>query len=116
MKPNNVCEICGYPMLKNIVTKHHLIPKQMRKNPNNKFDGNGTIKLHKLCHAMLHVFFDNKHLATELNTKSKLKSNMIVQRYIQFIRHSPTDFYIKSNYALTAVKEVKNKILSENNQ
>jgi len=111
IRQSNVCEICGYPMLKNIVTKHHLIPKQMRRNPNNKFNGNKTIRLHKLCHAMLHIFFNNKELATEYDTIAKLKANKTVQRYIKFIKNSPSDFYIRSEYALYAVKEVKDKVL-----
>lgn len=113
------CEICNLPMLKNTLTKHHLIPRQQRvKNNGVKIFGvaNHTIKVHKFCHAMIHIFFDNGQLANELNTKEKLKSNKIVQRYIQFIRHSPTTYYINSAFALGETNKIRKKILEESEQ
>jgi len=113
------CEICNLPMINNTVTKHHLIPRQQRLRHNGvKIFGvvNKTIKVHKFCHAMLHIFFDNEQLANEYNTKAKLKSNKIVQRYIRFIRHSPSLFYINSNFAMGEAEKIRKKIIEEAKQ
>jgi hypothetical protein len=95
-------------MMPDFVNKHHLIPKEERKKHGAKSFGvkNKTIRIHRFCHTMIHIFFDNKQLARKYNTLKQLKDSNIVKRYIEHINAGNWIFYINSKYAHTEAQSV----------
>jgi predicted HNH restriction endonuclease len=76
------CELCQREM--DHLTVHHLIPKQQTKRK--KLTPSSTINICSTCHKQIHVLFDNKHLAKELNTLSKLKDEPQMQKFLFWVR------------------------------
>ncbi|MFB2837685.1 MULTISPECIES: HNH endonuclease [Floridanema] len=76
------CELCERAMDK--LTVHHLIPRQSTKRK--KLDPGPTIDICSACHRQIHVLFDNKYLAQELNSKEKLKSDRQMQKFLAWVR------------------------------
>lgn len=74
------CQLCGRES--NKTEKHHLIPQ------NKKSD---TIIVCDQCGDQIHLLYDNKELATRLNTLEKLKSDDKITRYIKWIKSKPID-------------------------
>lgn len=75
------CQLCRRELER--LTVHHLIPRQMTKRQ--KVDSSPTINICSACHRQVHAFFDNKHLAQELNTLEKLRSEPKMQRFLAWI-------------------------------
>ncbi|NEP61291.1 MAG: hypothetical protein F6K31_30680 [Symploca sp. SIO2G7] len=76
------CELCERKMEK--LTIHHLIPRQSTKRK--KADPGPTINICSPCHRQIHVLFDNKHLARELNTLEKLRSEPQMQKFLSWVK------------------------------
>ncbi|NER19825.1 MAG: hypothetical protein F6J96_03600 [Symploca sp. SIO1C2] len=76
------CELCERKMEK--LTIHHLIPRQSTKRK--KADPGPTIRICSPCHRQIHVLFDNKHLARELNTLDKLRSEPQMEKFLSWVK------------------------------
>lgn len=76
------CELCEREMDK--LTLHHLVPRQHTKRK--KIDTSPTIEICSACHRQIHVLFDNKLLAKELNTLEKLKSTPQMEKFLNWVR------------------------------
>lgn len=72
------CALCNRSVER--LTLHHLIPKE--------HDGthDDTVPLCAPCHKQIHVLFDNKHLAHELNTVDKLRAEPAMARFLRWVR------------------------------
>ncbi len=80
------CELCDREM-KNL-TVHHLIPKQHTKRKN--LEISSTIDICSACHRQIHVLFDNKRLAKELNTIEALKTEPQMRKFLAWVRKQNT--------------------------
>ncbi|NEP14867.1 MAG: hypothetical protein F6K14_32760 [Symploca sp. SIO2C1] len=76
------CELCERKMEQ--LTIHHLIPRQSTKRK--KVKPGPTINICSACHRQIHSFFDNKHLARELNTLEKLRNEPQMQKFLSWIK------------------------------
>jgi hypothetical protein len=66
------------------LTVHHLVPRQNTKRK--KQDPGPTANICSACHRQIHVLFDNKLLALELNTLDKLKNEPQMQKFLVWVR------------------------------
>ena len=76
------CELCEREMER--LTLHHLVPRQSTKRK--KADPGSTINICSACHRQIHSFFDNKHLARELNTVEKLRNEPQMQKFLCWVK------------------------------
>ncbi|GAB4240926.1 MAG: hypothetical protein Kow0049_29150 [Stanieria sp.] len=76
------CQLCEREMER--LTVHHLIPRQHTKRK--KLASSPTIDICSACHKQIHVLFDNKKLAQELNTLSKLKDELQLQKFLAWVK------------------------------
>lgn len=76
------CQLCEREMER--LTVHHLIPRQNTKRK--KADPGPTINICSACHRQIHTFFENKHLAQELNTIDKLKNEPKMQNFLFWVK------------------------------
>lgn len=76
------CELCEREMEN--LTVHHLVPRQNTKRK--KLDPGPTIDICSACHRQVHVLFENKRLAQELNTKEKLRHEPQMQKFLSWVR------------------------------
>lgn len=81
------CQLCQREIEK--LTVHHLIPKQK------KGTHGPTIDICSACHRQIHTLFDNKRLATELNTLDKLQSEPQLQKFIAWVKKQKPDKRVK---------------------
>lgn len=81
------CELCEREM--DALTAHHLIPKQNTKRKNE--EPGPTIDICSACHRQIHSLFDNKHLAQELNTLEKLKTDSQMQKFVAWVKKQKPD-------------------------
>jgi len=83
-----ICDLCGR---EEIITSHHLIPKQVHsKNWCKKKFSRDEMKNRRAdlcgdCHSTVHRFFSHKELAIEYNTIEKLLMNEKVQKYVEWV-------------------------------
>lgn len=89
------CGICGREGESNFFEKHHLVPQ----NKDSDF-----IEVCHQCADQVHLIFDNKTLAKELNDIYKLKKDPRMKKYISWIKNKP----IESHFA-TATKKRKKR-------
>ena len=77
-----VCELCDRdcPQL----TVHHLIPRQYAKRK--KLDVGPMIDICPPCHKQIHALFDNKRLATELNSAELLRETPELEKFLSWVR------------------------------
>lgn len=81
------CELCEREMA--TLTAHHLIPRQ---NSRRKHEDPGpTIDICSACHRQIHILFENKRLAQELNTLEKLKDEPQMQKFISWVKKQKPD-------------------------
>ena len=83
-----ICPICNRPVPEAQKDAHHLVPKSK--------GGKTTEYLHRICHRQIHALFTETELAVQLNTAIALQEHPEMQRFIQWIRTKPNDFYEKS--------------------
>ncbi|MBD1850509.1 HNH endonuclease [Cyanobacteria bacterium FACHB-502] len=76
------CELCdrAVPAL----TAHHLTPRQNTKRK--KLDSGPTIQICSACHRQIHAFYNNAHLAKELNSLEKLQQDPKMQNFIAWVK------------------------------
>ena len=75
------CELCDREMKS--LTVHHLIPRQYTKRK--KLEISATIDICSACHRQIHVLFDNKRLAKELNTATALRNEPKMRKFITWV-------------------------------
>lgn len=66
------------------LTAHHLIPRQYARRK--QLDVGETIPICPPCHKQIHSLFDNKRLATELNSPEKLRATPELQKFLTWVR------------------------------
>lgn len=66
------------------LTVHHLVPRQHSKRK--KQEPGETINICSACHRQIHVLFDNKLLAKELNSLEKLSNEPQIQKFLAWVR------------------------------
>ncbi|ABP34824.1 alpha/beta hydrolase [Polynucleobacter asymbioticus] len=83
-----ICPICDRLIPESQKDAHHLVPKSK--------GGKITEYLHRICHCQIHALFTETELAVQLNTAAALQEHPEMQRFIQWIKTKPNDFYEKS--------------------
>jgi len=81
------CQLCEREVYH--LTIHHLIPRQKVKQK--KAQAGPTINICSPCHRQIHNLFDNKHLAQELNSLEKLKSEPQMQTFLSWVKKQKPD-------------------------
>lgn len=81
----DVCHLCGRTVPRQLITQHHLTPRQkggavMEKAP-----------LCKPCHKQVHATFSNAQLARELADLALLRSAPQLQPFLRWIRKQKPD-------------------------
>ncbi len=76
------CELCDREVPK--LTVHHLRPRQTTKRK--KAEIGPTTEICSACHRQIHVLFDNKRLARELDSIEKLKAEPKMQKFLAWVR------------------------------
>lgn len=80
------CPLCNRMMIKDKRTsKHHLVPKSEK--------GKETLYLHDICHQKIHSVFTEKELAKKYNNVEALLSNAEIQKFVNWVKNKPVDFY-----------------------
>lgn len=80
------CPLCKRMMIKDKrVSKHHLVPKSEK--------GKETLYLHDICHQKIHSVFTEKELAKKYNNVEALLSNSEIQKFVNWVKNKPLDFY-----------------------
>lgn len=80
------CAICDRVIEIGFVTRHHLIPKSEYIKGTNK-----TIKVHHLCHAIIHALFTNEELASKYCTKDLLCDNELIRAAAVWVMTLPNE-------------------------
>jgi hypothetical protein len=83
-----ICPICDRPIPDSQKDLHHLIPKSK--------GGKATEYLHRICHRQIHALFTETELAKRLNTAQALKEHPVMQKFIEWVKSKPDDFYERS--------------------
>jgi len=81
-----ICALCGRE-LKGIKQKHHVLPKSL--------NGKEIIKMHAICHKIIHLNFTHGQLA--VYTMENIKSVDEIKMFIEWIKDKPYDFLSKNN-------------------
>jgi hypothetical protein len=76
------CQLCERECDR--LTVHHLVPRQQTKR--RKLDPGETIDICSACHRQIHSLFNNRLLATELNTLEKLRQQPDMVRFLNWLR------------------------------
>ncbi len=80
------CPLCNREMIfGKKVSKHHLVPKCHK--------GKETLYLHDICHQKIHSVFSEKQLAKEYNNVEALLSNQEIQKFVEWVKKKPIDFF-----------------------
>ncbi|MGG6265108.1 HNH endonuclease [Leptolyngbya sp. AN03gr2] len=82
-----LCQLCDRDVPS--LTEHHLVPRQQTKRK--KLDPGETIDICPACHRQIHVLFDNRRLAQELNTVDQLQSNPEMAKFLAWVRKQNPD-------------------------
>ncbi len=75
------CALCNRPTAAVHLTKHHLTPRSR--------GGRETALLCRTCHGQIHLMFENKQLAADLDTLDKLRTAPQLATYLAWIRRQP---------------------------
>lgn len=95
------CPLCKREMLKSKkVSKHHLVPKSHK--------GKDTLYLHDICHQKIHSVFTEKQLAKEYNNVEALLLNQEIQKFVDWVKKKPIDFFVISRDTNNRNKKRKN--------
>lgn len=87
------CQLCDRELGDQYIDEHHLIPKT--------FGGKETEKIHKICHMQIHILWTEKELQKEFNTWEKIKSDNRMKTFIDWVKHKPPEFFVKSRDSKT---------------
>ncbi|MBW4682363.1 MAG: HNH endonuclease [Microcoleus vaginatus WJT46-NPBG5] len=92
-QPALICELCEREVKH--LTIHHLIPQQYIKRK--KLSTSPTTNICSACHRQIHVLFDNKRLAEELNTLEQLKIEPQMQKFLAWVKKQTSSKRVKVN-------------------
>jgi hypothetical protein len=84
-----VCPICERTIPNSQKDAHHLVPKSK--------GGKTTQYLHRICHRQIHALFSETKLAKELNTADAIKDQPEMQKFIEWVKSKPDDFYERTS-------------------
>ena len=84
-----ICPICDRKIPNSQKDAHHLVPKSK--------GGKTTQYLHRICHRQIHALFSETKLAKELNTADAIKDQPEMQKFIEWIKSKPDDFYERTS-------------------
>lgn len=84
-----VCPICDRKIPNSQKDAHHLVPKSK--------GGKTTQYLHRICHRQIHALFSETKLAKELNTADAIKDQPEMQKFIEWVKSKPDDFYERTS-------------------
>jgi hypothetical protein len=82
-----ICPLCGRELDAN-ATSHHLIPST--------FGGKETVKLHEICHNMIHRTFTERELAKYYHTIDRVLEHDDIQKFVKWVSKKPIEFFVKS--------------------
>jgi ATP-dependent protease Clp ATPase subunit len=88
------CQLCEREC--DQITAHHLVPRQHTKRK--KLAASQTIDICSACHRQIHSLFDNRLLATELNTLEKLKQQPDMVRFLNWIKKQDVNKRVKMSH------------------
>jgi 5-methylcytosine-specific restriction enzyme A len=80
MSDTAVCSLCGRSVPRQIITDHHLIPREEGGMAEHR------IPMCRPCHGHLHAIYDNKTLAAAFSTIDSLRRDPQVKKFVKFIR------------------------------
>ena len=83
------CPICDRLIPDSQKDAHHLVPKSK--------GGKTTQYLHRICHRQIHALFSETRLAKELNTADAIKKQPEMQKFIEWVKSKPDDFYERTS-------------------
>ncbi|MGV3613693.1 MAG: hypothetical protein ACO1SV_00035 [Fimbriimonas sp.] len=83
------CALCDRTV--STVTRHHLLPKSVGRRQGRKIADLPTVDLCSACHRQLHVLYDNKRLAGELDSVATLREQPEMQRFLVWVRKQPPE-------------------------
>ena len=83
-----VCPLCERAIPPAQLDEHHLVPKLK--------GGRKTVGLHRICHRQIHALFSEAELAQRYNTAETLLTHPEIQRFVQWVKSKPDDFYERS--------------------
>lgn len=84
-----VCPICERKIPHSQKDAHHLVPKSK--------GGKTTQYLHRICHRQIHALFSETRLAKQLNTAEAIKAEPEIQKFIDWVKSKPDDFYERTS-------------------
>jgi 5-methylcytosine-specific restriction protein A len=74
-----ICLLCGRKVPE--ITDHHVVPRS--------YGGSTLIQICRDCHRQLHVLYDNKTLATRLNTVEAILADEQFGKYLKWVEKRP---------------------------
>ena len=89
--PAERCPLCARAIPATQRDAHHLVPKMK--------GGRVTVALHRICHRQVHALFSETELAREFCTAEKLLANPEIQKFVQWVRTKPDDFFERTRRA-----------------
>ena len=84
-----ICPICDRKIPNSQKDAHHLVPKSK--------GGKSTQYLHRICHRQIHALYSETKLAKELNTVEAIKDQPDMQKFIEWVKSKPDDFYERTS-------------------
>ena len=84
----SICPLCDRAIPESQKDAHHLIPKSK--------GGKKTEFLHRICHKQVHALFTETELATKLNNAEMLRTHPEMQKFIEWVKNRPNNFYEKT--------------------
>jgi 5-methylcytosine-specific restriction endonuclease McrA len=85
------CQLCGRDV--SCLTEHHLVPRQHTKRK--KQIPGETIDICSPCHRQIHVLFDNRQLAQELDTIDRLQNHPAMAGFLTWVRKQDPNKRVK---------------------
>lgn len=82
-----ICALCKRKLDLN-ANEHHLIPST--------FGGKDVVKLHQICHNVIHHTFTERELVNYYHTIERIKEKDDIQKFIKWIEKKPIDFFVKT--------------------
>ncbi len=83
-----ICPLCERPIPPAQQDAHHLIPKSR--------GGRDTQVMHRICHRQIHALFTETQLARQYSTAEALLAVPAMQKFVEWIRSKPLDYYSRS--------------------
>ena len=84
MEDPDTCWLCERPMGERIEW-HHPVPKSKK--------GRKKVPVHRICHKAIHANFTNAELARFGAEKERLLENEALQKFVNWVKNKPPDFY-----------------------